>query len=282
MQKVYVIAGPTASGKSTHALAIAQKQPAVIINADSQQVYRDFPILTAQPSPAEQKLSPHFLYGFLDITEKCDTATWASLAAAAIKTAWANGQLPILVGGTGLYIKTLIEGISPVPTIAPTIREKASILLHEMGNPAFHAMLLKKDPASAHLKIGDTQRILRAYEVLEGTGKPLSYWHTQPRKAFLENVDFTGEILLPDRQKLYANCNLRFAQMLEKGAVEEVQKYDLNTPIKIIGAPEIQALLRGEISKETAIEKGAQITRNYAKRQYTWFRNQPLPFITIS
>lgn len=278
MNKVYVIAGPTASGKSAHALEIAQNEPAVIINADSQQVYRDFPILTAQPSPAEQQLTPHFLYGFLDITQKCDAATWASLAAKEIQTAWQNNQLPILVGGTGLYLKTLMQGISPVPDIPTQIRTQATALLNEIGNAAFHAMLLEKDPTSAHLHIGDTQRILRAYEVVEFTGKPLVYWHKQPTKAFLENAEYEGKILLPDRQELYANCNKRFAQMLESGAIEEVKRYDLNHPIKIIGAPEIQSYLRGEISKEVAIEKGSQITRNYAKRQYTWFRNQNLGF----
>ena len=278
VQKVYVIAGPTASGKSAHALEIAQKQPAVIINADSMQVYRDFPILTAQPSPAEQGVARHFLYGFLAIEDKCDAATWASLAATNIQTAWQNNQLPILVGGTGLYLKTLIHGISPVPKIPAHIRTQATVLLAEIGNAAFHAMLLEKDPASAHLHIGDTQRILRAYEVMEATEKPLSYWYTQPTKAFLKNAAYDGKILLPDRSKLYANCNKRFAQMLEMGAIEEVQKYDWHTPIKIIGAPEIQSFLRGEISKEIAIEKGAQATRNYAKRQYTWFRNQNLGF----
>lgn len=276
VQKVYVIAGPTASGKSAHALEIAQKQPAVIINADSQQVYRDFPILTAQPSPAEQQLTPHFLYGFLDINQKCDAATWAKMAAAEIQTAWANGQLPILVGGTGLYLKTLMQGISPVPDIPTQIRTQATALLNEIGNAAFHAMLIAKDPTSAHLHIGDTQRILRAYEVVEFTGKPLVYWHKQPTKTFLENAQYAGKILLPDRQALYANCNTRFSQMLENGAIEEVKRYDLNHTIKIIGAPEIQSYLRGEISLEMATEKGAQASRNYAKRQYTWFRNQKM------
>ena len=273
-----MIAGPTASGKSAHALEIAQKQPAVIINADSQQVYRDFPILTAQPTQAEQQGIPHFLYGFLDITQKCDAATWSTLAVKEIQAAWRNNQLPILVGGTGLYLKTLMQGISPVPEIPAKIRTQTASLLKEIGNAAFHTLLLQKDPASAHLNIGDTQRILRAYEVLEATGKPLIYWHQQPTKAFLENAHYEGEVLLPDREKLYANCNKRFVQMLENGAIEEVKKYDLNATIKIIGAPEIQSFLRGETSKETAIEKGSQLTRNYAKRQYTWFRNQHLGF----
>lgn len=278
MNKVFVIAGPTASGKSAHALEIAQKQAAVIINADSQQVYRDFPILTAQPSTAEMQLAPHKLYGFLDIDSKCDAATWAKMAATEIQTVWQNNQLPILVGGTGLYLKTLMQGISPVPDIPAKIRTQTGALLSTVGNAKFHAMLIEQDPTSAHLNIGDTQRILRAYEVLESTGKPLSYWHSQPTKAFLENAQYEGKILLPERQELYANCNTRFKKMLEQGAIEEVQKYDLNHPIKIIGAPEIQSYLRGEISKELAIEKGAQLTRNYAKRQYTWFRNQNLGF----
>ena len=276
MQKVYVIAGPTASGKSAYALEIAQKQPAVIINADSMQVYRDFPILTAQPSPEEQAQAPHKLYGFLGVDEKCDAASWADLAAQEIQAAWSQNQLPILVGGTGLYLKTLIQGIAPIPEVADEMRQKAISLLAELGHENFHAMLLQKDPTSAHLKIGDTQRVLRAYEVVEATGKPLSYWYTQPTRKFFEEANFNGKILLPERADLYANCDKRFSQMIERGGITEVQKHPLNLSIKIIGVPEIQAFLRGEISKDKAIEKASQATRNYAKRQYTWFRNQKL------
>ena len=280
MQKVSVIAGPTASGKSAYALEIAQKQPAVIINADSMQVYRDFPILTAQPSLDEQAQTPHKLYGFIGIHEKNDAATWSALATSEIHAAWSQNKLPILVGGTGLYLKTLIQGIAPIPEIPEEHRKKAAELLSELGHADFHARLLEKDPTSAHLKIGDTQRVLRAYEVVEATGKPLSYWHAQPTRKFLE-ADFEGKIILPDRADLYARCDARFGQMIEKGGVAEVQKFPLTTTIKIIGVPEIQAFLRGEISKDTAIEKASQATRNYAKRQYTWFRNQDLGFQKI-
>lgn len=280
MQKVYIIAGPTASGKSALALEIAQNEPSVIINADSMQVYRDFPILTAQPSTAEQQAVPHKLYGFLKIEEKCDAARWAELAAKEIEAAWAQKKLPILVGGTGLYFKTLIQGIAPVPEIPREIRERAAALLEETGHAAFHAELIKKDPDSAHLKVGDTQRILRAYEVLEATGKPLKYWHQQPTRKFLE-ADYDSKIIIPDRKELYARCDARFKQMMENGALEEVKKYPLHISIKIIGVPELQAFLRGEITKEEAIEKASQATRNYAKRQYTWFKNQRSDFQKI-
>ena len=276
MNEIYIIAGPTASGKSAHALEIAQKQPAVIINADSMQVYRDFPILTAQPSQEEQQQVPHKLYGFLGVDEKCDAASWATLAATEIKSAWAKNQLPILVGGTGLYLKTLIQGIAPIPNIPDQARKNAASLLAELGHDAFYAQLLEKDPTSAHLKIGDTQRILRAYEVIEATGKPLSYWYAQPTRQFFDAATFKGEIILPERAELYARCDKRFHQMIEKGAIAEVQKHPLDLSIKIIGVPELQSFLRGEISKEKAIEKASQATRNYAKRQYTWFRNQKL------
>lgn len=285
MRKVVLLTGPTASGKSKLALGIAEKRAIVIINGDSMQVYREIPVLSAQPTQEEQQAVPHALYGFLPITEECHTARWAGFAVKAIEEAWAKNLLPVIVGGTGLYHRTLMEGISPIPEIVADTRAKAKALREEIGPEAFHAKLKEVDPEIAsRLDVGDTQRVLRAYEVWLGTGKKLSEWQQIPPTPFLD-AEYQCFAILPPREVLYDNINKRFPLMLEQGALDEARAMmqvnhstDL-TGMRAHGLRELIAYLKGETSLEEAIEKSQQVTRNYAKRQTTWLKNQ-LPDIT--
>ncbi len=279
--KILVIGGPTASGKSKAALEIAKKTPAVIINADSMQVYEEIPILSDQPSQEVQAQTPHALYGFMSYRESCSAGRWAELAAAEITKAHANKRLPILVGGTGLYIQSLMQGISPIPEVDQAMRKAAEAKLKEVGHAAFHALLAARDPEiAARLKPGDTQRMTRAWEMLEQTGKSLAYWHTLTPKKYLPAAQFSGFFIHPPREKLYAIINQRFEHMLETGAVEEVKKLlafevpAAHPMMKALGVPEIAAYLKGKKTREEAIAKAQQMSRNYAKRQITWFKNQ--------
>jgi len=286
---MYLIAGPTASGKSVLALEIAGQENGTVINADSMQVYSGLPILTAQPSKEARFSIPHELYEIFDPSERSSAGKWRTLALDSIQRALDTGRTPILVGGTGLYFKALLEGLADVPEIPENVREKARRLYAELGPEAFRAKLAEKDPESAaRIKPNDKQRLIRAYEVAWHTGKPMGFW--QKSAASLGNADLRAgslasftivpRLLLLPRSELYAACDRRFLWMMENGAVDEVRsllerKLDPSLPaMKIIGVREIAAFLRGEISRETAISKAQQATRNYAKRQLTWFRNQ--------
>lgn len=280
MQKVAILTGPTASGKTKLALEIAQKIPAVIINGDAMQLYREIPVLSAQPTREEQALCPHALYGVLDIPDECTTARWAQMAVTEIRKAWEKGLLPLIVGGSGLYHKTLMEGISPVPGMSEAARKEARALIKEIGNEAFHVKLAEVDPEiAARLKVGDTQRMLRAYEVWLSSGTPLSAWQKQPPTPYLE-AEYRCFALLPARAVIYDNINRRFPIMVEQGALEEVRalvekgySYSL-TGMRAHGVRELAAYLKGECSLDEAIAKSQQITRNYAKRQTTWINHQ--------
>ena len=278
--RVIVIAGPTASGKSALALGVAETLGGTVINADSMQVYRDLSVVTARPGAEELARAPHRLYGALDGAELCSAARWAALARTAIEAAQAAGSVPILCGGTGLYLRTLLWGIAPVPAIPDEIRQAARQLHAELGGPAFQAELARLDPeAAARLEPGDSQRLIRAYEVVVATGRPLADWHrAEPLAAgAFRPVIFT---LLPPRDALYAAIDARFAGMVEAGALDEVEqlmarRLDPALPVmKAVGVPELSAYLRGEISLETAISQAQQASRRYAKRQFTWFRHQ--------
>ncbi|MGI8706294.1 MAG: tRNA (adenosine(37)-N6)-dimethylallyltransferase MiaA [Sphingomicrobium sp.] len=277
---VALIAGPTASGKSALALALANSAGAVIINADSAQIYRDLPILSAAPSAQDRALAEHRLYGILDGAQPCSAADWAAIAKAQIADAHASGRLPVLVGGTGLYLRTLLEGIAPVPPVDPAIREEVRAAPLE----ANRARLAQADPAAA-AKLGpaDTARIGRALEVALSTGRTLGDWQKYREGGIREEISLKPLILLPPRSWLYARCDARFEAMVEAGAIEEVKallarRLDPALPVmRAIGVREIAACLAGEIGREEMMERGRQATRNYAKRQYTWFAHQPPP-----
>jgi tRNA dimethylallyltransferase len=273
-----LIAGPTASGKSALALALAQQTGGVIVNADSSQVYGDLPVLSAAPTEDDRTLAEHRLYGFLDGSVPCSAADWAERAKAEIHGLQASGRLPILVGGTGLYLRTLIEGIAPVPPIDPKIRAT----VRDRPIAENRAELAKLDAgAAARLNPADTARIARALEVVMSTGRPLAEWQRERVGGMIAEVDLHPLILLPPRDWLYGRCDMRFAHMIDHGAVEEVKALlardlDSNLPVmRGIGVPEISAYLRGESTLAEAIAAGQQATRRYAKRQYTWFAHQP-------
>ncbi len=282
MNSIYIIGGPTASGKSARALEIAQVRNGVIINADAMQVYRELPILTAQPTAAEKQKAKHRLYGIIAASEPCSAGIWARWAKQEIEQCWHDNALPVIVGGTGLYLKALIEGFSPIPEINAGVRCQVSEQWQEMGAEKFHSMLMEKDPATAsRLKPGDKQRHVRALEVLEATGKPLSHWQALPRTKPFARDCFEMEILTPPRDALYRRCDERFARMLEAGALEEVRtarNAHGNTRndgfARAIGYGELCAHLEGDIPLDEAVLRAQQATRNYAKRQLTWFRHQ--------
>jgi tRNA dimethylallyltransferase len=273
-----VIAGPTASGKSALALALAQQIDGVVVNADSAQVYRDLRVLSAAPSEEEINAAEHRLYGVQDGALPCSAADWAAMARREIADLQSKSRTPILVGGTGLYLRTLLEGIAPVPPINPDIRARVR------GAPVEEnrAQLEKLDPSAAvRLNRGDTTRINRALEVVLSSGRTLADWQDERDGGIGGAVDLRPLILLPPRKWLYTRCDERFAHMIDKGAVTEVEALlsrglDPNLPVmRAIGVREIADYLLGKSSLDEAISAGQQATRRYAKRQYTWFAHQP-------
>jgi len=276
-----LIAGPTASGKSTLALALAEAFEGVIINADSMQVYRELEILTARPDEAARARVPHRLYGVLAAEPPCSAGRWRALALDEIAAARRAGQTPILVGGSGLYFRALTRGLAPVPDIAPAVRDAATRLYQRLGGERFHALVAERDPAlAARLGPGDRQRLTRAWEVLEATGASLAEWQAaEPQGPALEGPVATL-LLEPPRAALYARCDQRFAAMVAAGAVAEVRALmglglDPGLPVmKALGVRELGRYLDGEASLEQATAAGQQATRRYAKRQGTWFRHQ--------
>jgi tRNA dimethylallyltransferase len=274
-----VIAGPTASGKSALAVDVAERLGGVVINADSMQVYRDLEIVTARPPAADCARVPHRLYGVLDGNELCSAARWAELAQSAITQARAEGKVPILCGGTGLYLRTLLQGIAALPEIPDGARTAARALHREIGGAAFRDRLAQLDPeAAVRLHANDAQRLIRAYEVVTGTGRPLATWQAEEGRP--AELPARRILLLPPRDVLYAAIDRRIERMVEAGALVEVRrlierKLDPALPImKAVGVPEFAAHLRGETTIEAAISAAQQSSRRYAKRQYTWFRNQ--------
>ena len=250
----------------------------MIVNADSAQIYSDIPILSAAPTADDVRRADHRLYGVQDGALPCSAAHWAELARTEIAEIHESGRTPVLVGGTGLYLRTLIDGIAPVPEIEPEVRRE----VREMPTEDARSKLAKLDPdAAGRLKPADKTRIGRALEVILSTGRTLSEWQGERTSGIGGEVDLRPLVLLPPRDWLYARCEERFARMVEIGAVEEVErllarnlKPDLPV-MRAIGVPEIAALLRGELSRDEAIAAGQQATRRYAKRQYTWFAHQP-------
>jgi len=278
-----LIAGPTASGKSDLAvdLAVALEnsgRSALVINADSAQVYADLQVLSARPGEEEMRGVPHRLFGAWDGAQSCSAAAWADAAKREIDKAHLAGTVPILVGGTGLYIRTLLDGIAPIPPIDTNIRAQVRSLETE----ALYIAVQQEDPAAAEkLNAADTQRLARALEVIRSTGRPLLDWQKRKHGGIGQSVTLAPLVLLPDREWLYERCDRRFAMMMENGAVEEVERLlDRNLSedlpvMRAIGVPQIAAYLDSGCSRTEAIAEGQRITRNYAKRQYTWLRHQP-------
>lgn len=285
---VYIIAGPTASGKSARALDLARQHNGVVINADSLQIYKDLPILAAIPDADEMGDIPHRLYAFLEAEETYSAQIWREVAEAEIHRAFADGQQPIICGGTGFYITTLTKGLSPMPDVPDDIRARFTQQAEEEGTPSLHAYMQTRDPdTAARLHPNDTQRLIRACEIFVATGKPLSYWQAQPRIGAIEGVDFEIEIIMPPKDDLYARCNRRFEIMVtDMGALDEVAALDARivsgdvapdaAVTRTLGFKELQRHLRGEISLADAIELAQIETRHYAKRQRTFFGNQSL------
>lgn len=285
---IHIIAGPTASGKSALAITRAQKMNGAVINCDSRQIYNDLPILTAQPSEKDKTLCLHYLYGTLHPNDICSAGSWRDLAVPIIEDCFARGIVPIITGGNGLYIKTLIEGMSPIPSVPDDVRKDAIKKQATLGNPAFYHELKKLDPVTAaQYHPMHTARLVHAYEVLMATGKPLAEWQTMPKITPPDDWKFDITLVMPPRDVLYDRCNKRFFQMIDEGAVEELKSFDqkvehgeistTSTLMTTIGADPIRRWKNNEISKEDAIMLAQTQTRQYAKRQVTWFSNQMHP-----
>ncbi|WP_291849179.1 tRNA (adenosine(37)-N6)-dimethylallyltransferase MiaA [Bradyrhizobium sp.] len=279
--KAVLIAGPTASGKSALALDLAQQAGGVVINTDSMQVYRDLRVITARPTPAEEAAVPHRLYGHVDASVNFSAGAWVTDAGKALSEARAERRLPIFIGGSGLYFKTLTRGLSAVPPIPPEVRDAVRARMERDGVEALHAELARRDPVSAErLKPRDRTRIARALEVVEATGRALPDWHRDGLPPLLPPGEFSALFLAPERDQLYARIDARFDAMLDAGALEEVaalatRKLDPLLPaMKAHGVPALIRHLRGEITRDQAAEIGRADTRHYAKRQFTWFRHQ--------
>jgi tRNA dimethylallyltransferase len=277
-----VITGPTAGGKSRLALALAEAFDGVVINADSMQVYRELRILTARPGPEALARVPHRLYGALPGKRPCSAGRWRELALEEIAATRTEGRLPLIVGGTGLYLRALAGALAEVPSVPEAIREAARARHRELGGPGFHAALGRRDPVMAsRLAPGDTQRLIRAWEIIEATGRSLADWQARSGGGSDAAPDRVLRLVcLPPRHALYAACDARFRAMVEQGALEEVRalralSLDPRLPVmKALGVKELGHHLDGALTLDDAIDRAQQATRNYAKRQMTWLRTQ--------
>jgi tRNA dimethylallyltransferase len=282
---VVIVTGPTAGGKSGLALELAEAFDGVVINADSMQVYRELEILTARPGPEALARAPHRLYGALSGHERCSAGRWRALALAEIAAAQAAGKLPLVVGGSGLYLRALIEGLAEVPEVPAALREAAEARHRELGGPGLHAELAARDPAmAARLRPSDSQRLIRAWEVLEATGRSLAAWQVADGAGDdAAAYRFLRLVRLPPRTALYAACDARFRAMIERGALEELRHLrerglDPRLPVmRALGVRELGRHLDGAESLDAAVARAQQATRNYAKRQMTWLRTQTPP-----
>ena len=285
---VMIVTGPTAGGKSGLALDLAERLGGWIINADSMQVYRDLRVLTARPDAADEARVPHRLFGVLGAEERCSVGRWLEMTVAEIAAARKAGCLPILVGGTGMYLKALTEGLAPVPEVPAEAAAEAAALYDALGGAGFREKLVERDPgAAATLPPGDRQRLIRAYAVIHATGRTLADWQNQATAGPAVAARFTTVLVLPPRDALYAACDARFTAMLDAGALDEVQALlarglDASLPaMRAVGVRELGAVIRGGMTLDQAADKARQATRNYAKRQLTWFRHQLAPDLTL-
>jgi len=278
---VIVIGGPTASGKSALALELARKLGGAVINADSMQLYDALPILTAQPTAAEKALAPHLLYGVLPAEQVGSAQLWRQMALDAIAESRCAGRVPIVVGGTGLYLRTLMQGLSPMPDIPDEVRQRVRALWDEQGPQAVRQLLEQRDPQiAARLKPGDRQRQLRALEVVEATGRPLSEWQQSTEQAAAPGFRFLTLVLQPDREILRKAIATRLAAMAANGALDEVRALlarhvPADRPIlRALGMPELAQHVHGKLQLDQALSAAVTATRQYAKRQDTWFKHQ--------
>jgi tRNA dimethylallyltransferase len=286
--KAVLIAGPTASGKSAMALALAERLGGIIVNADSMQVYRDLRVITARPTPEEEARVPHRLYGHVDAGVNYSTGQWLRDVGVVLGEIAAQGRVPILVGGTGLYFKTLTAGLAAVPPVPADIRERIRARLVNEGAPALHAELTQRDPQTAQrLMVNDRSRICRALEVIEATGRSLSDWHREGMPPLIDASRAAKVFLTCERAELVARIEARFAAMLEAGALDEVRaltrrKLDPLLPaMKAHGVPWLIRHINGELSLAEAAAGAVMDTRRYAKRQHTWFRNQMKDWLAV-
>ena len=287
--RAILIAGPTASGKSRLALALAEWFGGVVINADSMQVYRELCVLTARPTAQEEARAPHTLYGFVSGAEAYSAGRYAADAARAIAEARADGFLPIVVGGTGLYFKALLHGLSPVPTIAPHVRAHWRRRAQQVPATELHAILARRDPAMAgRLMPTDPQRIVRALEVLESTGRSLAEWQRTPGEPVLAEGETVRLLVLPDRHTHAGAIEARFDAMLAAGALEEVRgllALGLSDELPImhaLGVAPLAAWIAGKLERSEAVARAKADTRQFAKRQLTWWRRNMITWRQVS
>jgi tRNA dimethylallyltransferase len=281
-----VIGGPTASGKSTLALRLAEACAGVIVNADSMQLYRELRIVTARPSPADEARVPHRLYGVLAADQPGSAGSWLPMAKAAIDAAQAQGRPAIVVGGTGLYLHALLHGLADVPPVPAEARAAAAALYRQLGGPAFHAELRARDPVmAARLAPHDRQRLIRAFEVVEATGRSLAAWQADPPTCVALPQPVTGIALMPPRAEVYARIGRRLEGMIAAGALDELQalrSLGLSPELPLLKAVAVRELLghlEGRSDLDAALARATIQTRRYAKRQLTWLRHQ-LPGLT--
>ncbi|HST94014.1 MAG TPA: tRNA (adenosine(37)-N6)-dimethylallyltransferase MiaA [Microvirga sp.] len=274
-----LIAGPTASGKSALGIKLAQALDGMVINADSMQVYQDLRVITARPTPEEEALAPHRLYGQVDAAVNYSVGRYVADAAGAL--AGLDGKVPIFVGGTGLYFKALTEGLSDMPAVPDEVREQVRLESHGLATPELHRLLSERDPETARaLRPSDRLRVQRALEVFAATGRPLLSFHGVRRPGPLSDRPLVRLFLAPERDELRRRIDGRFLAMVEQGALDEVRRLGerrldpLLPAMRAHGVPGLLAHLRGEIGLDEAIVRGQGDTRRYAKRQFTWFRHQ--------
>lgn len=281
MTPAILIAGPTASGKSALAIEIARALGGVVVNADSMQVYKDLHAITARPTPAEQGDVPHLMFGGVDAAVNYSVGRWLTDARATLADLAAARRPAVIVGGTGMYFKTLTQGISDIPAVPDEVRERVRADAEGVPPAELHAQLTARDPlTAARLRPTDPQRIVRALEVLEATGQPLAAFQGRREAPILTQGSWRGVFLAPDRQELYRRIDARFERMMESGAVEEVAALaarDLDPALPAMrahGVPGLIAWLRGEATREEAVARGKADTRHYSKRQFTFARHQ--------
>lgn len=287
--RALLIAGPTASGKSAFAIAAAHAENGVVINADSMQVYRELRVLTARPTTAEEASVPHQLFGHVGVTEPYSVARWIDEVAAEIAATEAKGLWPIIVGGTGLYFKALLEGLSPVPPIPEDVRAHWRSAGETWPAETLHAELVRRDPlTAAQLRSSDRQRVVRALEVIAATGTPLAEWQAIKGKPVLVADDVTKIVISRPRQELYERCEQRFRQMIEEGALDEARiamemQLDPALPAaRALGLAPLLAHVAGEIPLDEAIATAVRDTRHYIKRQQTWIKRHMISWSAIN